>query len=132
MVLKDNTGFQFDRATGIGFTWYAFTVVEGQKPTYLTGSNVKMPILLVDWEKSWNSYGAPTKGGSCPSSHGGLVSTELHLNPLSRYFFLLCPVCGRTFKYLDNTEKLSDLKVVKPPKTTSLDEDTDFPDYWVY
>lgn len=133
MVLVSNQGF----STG-SFYWRHFGVVPAQVPTRTTGSDEDTPILFVGYEKAWNRYGAPVHGGDCPKCGGtgfgnlGLTSTELHLNPLNAYFYLICPLCGRSFRYLNQKEQVDDLEIVKSRKKTELDEDTDFPWYVVY
>ena len=123
MVLKDNIGFQSG-----SFTWHAFQMVQGQVATHTTGSDDVIPVLLCDSEHSWNSYGCPPQGkvGDCPKCQGysGLSTGPLHMNPLARMWFFICPLCGRTFRYLSSDETLSDLKQIKPSslKKTPLDE----------
>jgi hypothetical protein len=131
MVLVDNIGFD----TG-SFSWQEFEVVAGQVPAFLTGSegspNDKIPVLFLDWEGSWNHYGVnPTHSGDCPD-HPGWSTTELHFNPLCKYFFLICPLDGKIYRYLNNLGNLDDLKVVVSGKKTGLDQDEDFPWYVSY
>ncbi len=121
MVLKDNVGFSIT-----GFDWRYWRVVSGQLPTYTTGSDEDTPLLLVDYEGAWNAYGAPTKSGDCPHC-GGLVNKELHFNPLSRYFFLMCPLTLDTYRYLNDKGNLDDLKIVQSSKKTEYDENVDVP-----
>ena len=132
MVMVDNVGF----STG-SFGWQEFEVVSGQKPTFLTGSDGSgkefIPVLFLDFEGSWNSYGVnPIRGGDCPDHPGGWCHTELLFNPLQQYFFLLCPLDAKIYRYLNNLGQPDDFKVVSVTRHSELDENMDWPWYVPY
>lgn len=125
MVYVSNVGFQSG-----SFAWYGFQMVNGQVAAHTTGSDEDTPLLLVNPEGAWNHYGCnPTRGGSCPK-HGGFVSAELYLNPLNRYFYLLCPLDATVYRYLNSEERLDDLQIVRSSKKTEYDQNIDFPSNW--
>jgi len=93
---------------------------------FLTGSDSKTPICLVDGNIAYQNYGVERKsGGPCPGCKFP-VSLTLAFNPTDSYwYFGPCPVCLKTYRWMDPNGNIDDLKEVKSTKRTSLDEDED-------
>ncbi len=99
---------------------------------FLTGSDSRTPICLVDGNTANVVYGVERKsGGPCPNCKFP-VDLTLAWNPTDSYwYFGPCPVCLKVYRWLDPHGNLSDLKQVTSTKSTPLDESSDFPWNWV-
>jgi hypothetical protein len=98
--------------------------------SYTTGSDELTPILLIPPTIANDEYGVDIQyANNCPNCKAS-IHQPLSYNSQNSYYYLTCPVCGKTMQYLDNTGALSDFSFVTSRKTTPLDIDKDFPDYY--
>ncbi len=93
-----------------------------------TGSDELTPICFVDGVQAAETYVGVSvrKGGPCPVCHAP-VDNVLSFNPTDSYFYFNCVVCGVWVRWCDINGNLVSFTVVTSQKTTSLDNDEDFP-----
>lgn len=100
-------------------------------PYFKTGSDQLPAICLVPGKTANQQYGVDIKsGGPCPGC-GGTVDVILQFNPLDSYYYFTCPLCLRSYRWLNPDGTMSDLELVTSRKRTPLDESIDVPNNWV-
>jgi hypothetical protein len=96
-------------------------------PLYTTtGSDVLTPICFVDGNTAYAKYGVERKeGGPCPSCKASVGGT-CFFNPTDSYYYFLCPICNKWFRWIDSSGK-SCIQPISVAKATNLDEDKNLP-----